>query len=256
MNKGLWVVSTKHIPYLKAQNAKGNHILIQPAHWCESRYMMADDLNKNQIQIFHRFPEGKWKPGRMIIETSPGNFQVWIHSSRYLSLDEKRYWLKRMKSDPGADPHHRWGRCPGFFNRKDKYRSQNGNYPLAKLIWVDWMNETYIPKISKPIPKENNQHRGYNNRYLYGKCTRRIHYERHNESATDFAYALALARRNFSKQQIIYRLLEERRDWTNHRGESRKIQYTDRTVTKAINIVANSNLLQSEDYSKYSGNFG
>lgn len=241
MNKGLWIVSPKHIPYLKAQNAKGNHILIQPAHRCESGYMMADDLNMNQIKTCHRFHEGKWKPGRMIIETSPGNYQVWIHSSRHLTLDEKRYWLKKMKSDPSADPHHRWGRCPGFFNRKDKYRSTKGNYPLAKLIWVDWKNKARIPKILKTKSQENNQKPVSKNRYLHGKCTRRSHYERQNESVTDFAYALALARRNFSKQQIINRIMEERIDWTNHQGESRKKQYLDRTVSKAINIIASSN---------------
>ena len=43
----------------------------------------------------------------MVVETSPGNFQVWIHSSRFMQLPEKRHWLVRMRSDPGADPKNR-----------------------------------------------------------------------------------------------------------------------------------------------------
>jgi len=54
----------------------------------------------------------------MVVETSSGNYQVWIHSDRPLSLDEKRYWLKRLHNDPGADRNNRWGRYPGFRNRK------------------------------------------------------------------------------------------------------------------------------------------
>lgn len=241
MKKGLWITSQKHIPYLKAQNAKGNHILIQPAHCYESWYMMADDLKWYQIQKYHQNIHGKWKAGRMIIETSPGNYQVWIHSSRTLSLDEKRYWLKRMNSDPGADPHHRWGRCPGFFNKKEKYHSRFGKYPLAKLIWVDWSNMTHIPELPKQKAIAKKQKCFLRIPSIYRKRIQRFHYDRMNESATDFAYALALARRNVSKQQIINRLLDERMDWTNHQGISRKLQYLDRTASKAIRIIQNCN---------------
>ena len=41
----------------------------------------------------------------MIIETSPENYQVWIRSSRNLTMKEKQYWLKKMHSDPGAHAH-------------------------------------------------------------------------------------------------------------------------------------------------------
>ena len=153
MDAGLWVIESKasNIPYLKAQNAKGRHILLQPEPVIESYYLLVDDLTWPMILSHHHYPNGGWKPGRMVVETSPGNYQVWIHSSRRLSLIEKRYWLKKLCSDPGADPNNRWGRCPGFRNRKDKYRDPTGGYPLAKLIWIDWRGKVEIPHSNNEI---------------------------------------------------------------------------------------------------------
>ncbi len=236
-SKGLWPASPDHLPYLKAQNAKGHHILIQPAHHHEPFFMLADDLNPAHLKSHHQYPEGKWKPGRMVVSTSPENYQIWIHSDRELSVDEKRFWLARMNSDPGADPRHRWGRCPGFFNRKEKHRSDQDRFPLAKLIWVDWRNTAHIPRPST-LPATQNSSDGYKHkRYMGGKSTRRSDYDRLNESATDFAYSLALARRGYSQKQIIARLLEERLDWSHHLGSSRLQNYLDRTVSKAVEIV-------------------
>ena len=199
MNAGMrWTVKpeSSHIAYLKAANAKGKHILIQPI--AQACYLMADDITAQWLHLHHRFDNGNWRPGRMVVETSPGNYQVWIHAQKSLGLDEKRYWLKKMNSDPGADPYNRWGRCPGFRNRKQKYCDISGKYPLAKLIWIDWNRQAHIPMINlatevtktsplSPLPLEG------------GVChafkIHRHHYNRGNESATDFAYALALFRR-------------------------------------------------------------
>jgi hypothetical protein len=114
----------------------------------QSRYLPADDLGWERICRQHRHANRVWKPGRMVVETSPQSYRVWIRSQRELSLPEKRYWLKRLGSDPGADPNNRWGRCPGFRNRKEKHRSAPGQYPLAKLIWIDWTGQAQIPHIT------------------------------------------------------------------------------------------------------------
>ncbi|EMS81501.1 DNA-primase RepB domain-containing protein [Desulfotignum phosphitoxidans] len=144
---GRWPVafSLKNIPYLKAENAGGRHILIKPDSAIQPYYFLADDLDSDLLTRHHQLKPKVFKPGRMVIETSPGNYQVWIHSSRPLDLAEKRYWLEKMHSDPGADPKNRWGRCPGFRNRKEKHKTPSGQYPLAKLVWVDWKRQANIP---------------------------------------------------------------------------------------------------------------
>ena len=157
----------------------------------------------------------------MIVSTSPENYQIWIHSDRELSVDEKRFWLVGMNSDPGADPRHRWGRCPGFFNRKEKHRSDPDPFPLAKLIWVDWRNTAHIPQIPAIHATHNAHHSEPAQHKISGKSIRRSDYDPLNESATDFAYSLALARRGYSQKQIIARLLEERLEWSHHLGSSR-----------------------------------
>ena len=178
----------------------------------------------------------------MVIETSPGNYQIWIRSASPLAIEEKRYWLKRLHSDPGADPNHRWGRCPGFRNRKKKHMDIQGGYPLARLVWVDWRHTAVIPSCDlpavaeapsfSPLPQGGVCH--------YRKNIARQDYSRGDESATDFAYALALARRNFSEQQIRDCIITERQNWKNPQGKKRRNDYICRTVAKAVAIVRNS----------------
>lgn len=239
MEIGRWIVESKtsNLSYLKAENANGRHILIQPDAVVASYYLLVDDIDVNLINHHHKDASGRWKPGRMVVETSTGNFQVWIHTTRPLALEEKRYWLKRLQSDPGADPNNRWGRCPGFRNRKEKYYTTSAGYPLARLIWIDWLNRAEIPmdQDSKTIQKRlSPQPLGG------GVCLKpisRFNYDRGDESATDFAYALALFRRGCSKHFVRKRLLAERNHWSNHNGERRLEKYLEKTIKKAEQIV-------------------
>ena len=116
-NAGRWDVSPTRdiIGYLKAKNAEGHHIFLKPV--TEEPFLLVDDICPEGLSAHQT--RGYWRPGRLIVETSPANFQIWIKANRALTLTEKRYWLKRFHSDPGCDPHSRWGRCPGFRNRKE-----------------------------------------------------------------------------------------------------------------------------------------
>lgn len=175
----------------------------------------------------------------MVVETSPDNYQVWIHANRSISLDEKRYWLKRLKSDPGADPHNRWGRCPGFRNRKEKYRTNSGGYPLAKLVWIDWKHRAYIPETetSSLLPKTQPlSHLPLMGGVCHNLPISRCQYERGDASATDFAYALALIRRGADDDCVRHCLLTERMDWANHGTPKRKEAYLNRSIRRARNI--------------------
>lgn len=229
---GRWIVKTNpsNIAYLKAENANGRHILIQPLPHTQPFYILADDIDSHLLNLHHRYRSGEWKPGRMIVETSPKNYQVWIHSDRYLRIEEKRYWLEKLRSDPGADPKNRWGRCPGFRNRKIKYRDSQGLYPLSRLIWIDWKNMARIPPFShQPVGG-----------VCLKKSISRQDYDRGNESVTDFSYAVALARRGCSNDDILNRLVRERSNWDNHKGECKRQNYLSRTIVRARQVVESS----------------
>jgi len=229
--KGRWLVKVKpgNIGYLKAQNKNGRHILIKPNPNAEPYYMLADDLNRELVRRHHQDRNNNFRPGRMIVQTSPGNFQVWIHSARFLTLEEKRYWLLKLKSDPSAHPNNRFGRCPGFRNRKLKHRDRNGGFPLARLIWVDWKNRADIPKLFSPSPPVGD--------VCQKNSISRTQYERGDESATDFAYSMALIRFGYSDDEIQMRLMAERSNWDNHRGEKRRRDYLYRTIDNARKCV-------------------
>ena len=234
----LWSVapSLAKIPYLKAQNARGCHIFMQPLRL--AHFLLADDLAWEVIWRQHRLPDGRWKPARLVIETSPGNFQVWIHSRRPLSLEEKKHWLQKLGSDPAAHPQNRWGRAPGFRNRKEKYRSPAGHYPLARLVWIDSTTLADIPVLAEPLPQHVlTFHPSRRGPVCRRQDCSRAHFQRPDESATDFAYALALLRRGFTDHQIRARLLEERTSWANHQGGSRISHYLDRTIQRARQIL-------------------
>jgi hypothetical protein len=241
LERGLWPAEarTENIPYLKAQNAAGRHILIQPAD--QSRFLLADDLPWKTVCRHHRRPDTSWKPARMVVQTSPGNFQVWIRSAEPLSLDEKRAVLKRLKSDPGADPNNRFGRCPGFRNRKDRYRSPAGLFPLCRLIWIDWTSAVRIPKYLLMTPHTGSQKTLSPPPQRGAVCQKllphRAQYQRESESQTDFSYALALIRRGVADPAIRSSIIEQRSCWRNHKGQARMNAYLDRTIAKARTII-------------------
>ncbi|MFQ5330443.1 MAG: hypothetical protein ACE5D4_10730, partial [Thermodesulfobacteriota bacterium] len=96
--------------------------------------------------------------------------------------------------------------------------------PLSKLIWVDWRHAARIPyKIDSP-KNQALQRRDVCPVQRSG-VIRRSYYDRGNESVTDFAYALALIRRNYTREQVIENIRRDRTDWNNHSGEKRKNAY-------------------------------
>ncbi len=240
LSAGRWVVEPvlSNLAYLKSANAKGRHILMKPVK--EEFYMLADDISYDLLNLHHKTRDGVWKKGRLVVETSPNNFQVWIRSNRPLVIDEKKFWLHKMRSDPGASPLNRWGRAPGFRNRKEKHKTKQELYPLAKLIWIDWKYKAIIPYYVREN-KVDILHKVHSSTFTKtSTIISRKNYEKGNESITDFSYALALARKGADARTIKVKLLEERKVWNNHKTEKQKKDYLERTVSKAIKIIENS----------------
>jgi len=113
----------------KRNNKAGHNIFIRPALEREPEYLLLDDLKSAQAE------QHKQRPGRMIVETSPGNYQIWVHFETALTNDQKLYLIRQAGADAGATPNRRWGRAPGFLNRKLKYNI-NGRFPWVNLIAI------------------------------------------------------------------------------------------------------------------------
>jgi hypothetical protein len=109
--------------WLRACNASGGgvadhplSIYITPSVAQSQHLLMADDLD---LQTCQRIGEGRL---HLIVETSPGNHQLWLPTSRPVSREE-RYQCqsalqKMFGGDPGSVSGDHLGRLAGFRNTK------------------------------------------------------------------------------------------------------------------------------------------
>ncbi len=119
------------IGWLKYMNAQGNDIYIRPA--AQHGLVLVDDLKKEKIQEM----EKKGLTPAAIIETSPGNYQVWLKfTTSSLSPTVRKIVARALANEfdgdkNSADSKH-YGRLAGFTNRKPQY-SNNGKQPYVLL---------------------------------------------------------------------------------------------------------------------------
>ncbi len=120
------------LPFLKHRNANGAHIYIRPTG--ESPYTLLDDLTAASLP---RLITGGYAPAA-VVETSPGSFQAWLRHTQPLSKELGTLAAKTLAEQFGADHSaadwRRFGRAPGFTNRKPQHRNPQGQYPFARLV--------------------------------------------------------------------------------------------------------------------------
>jgi RepB DNA-primase from phage plasmid len=223
--------------YLRYCNLRGENILFRPDVSQEDHFLMIDhDAGFDVVQRWHLCESGIWKPGRCIIESSPDNFQVWIKFHKKITVETKRYWLRRMQADPGAGPVMRHGRMPGFCNRKPEHQRPDGSYPMAKLIHMDLQNSARNPEnVQKKThrPPSGGEYIEPRPAHVFSRDISRRRYEGPTESETDIRYVLALIRRGCPDNEIEARILAERQDWHHHNTEKKKKDYLKHTIAKA-----------------------
>lgn len=105
------------MPWARAKNAAGYNIWIRPAAVLVANpYLMLDDLPLSRARAILQKYSGA------TVETSPGNHQVWLRCSRPMSREQRQNVLRHLASitgsDSGAISEPRWGRLPGFRQRK------------------------------------------------------------------------------------------------------------------------------------------
>ncbi len=120
------------LPYLKYRNATGAHIYFRPSG--EGSYTLLDDLPTATLPRL----TAEGYPPAAVIETSPGNFQAWLRHMQPLPRELGTLAAKTLAAQFGADGSaadwRRFGRAPGFTNRKPQHRNAQGLYPFARLI--------------------------------------------------------------------------------------------------------------------------
>ena len=103
---------------------------------------------------------------------------------------------------------------------------------------MDWRHKAAVPEIE--CKKETKISSGIKTLPPKHSEICRENYEKGNDSETDFSYALALARRGFDVDVIKSRIIDERENWENHRGEKRIEGYLDKIIIKVMEIIDSS----------------
>jgi hypothetical protein len=119
------------LPFLKRRNAQGANIYLRPTG--ESCYTLLDDLTAATLS---RLTVEGYAPAA-VIETSPGSFQAWLRHTQPFPKELGTLAAKSLAEQFGADRSaadwRRFGRAPGFTNRKPQHRNPQGFYPFAHL---------------------------------------------------------------------------------------------------------------------------
>lgn len=99
---------------------------------------MVDDVSSEAVG---RLARDGFEP-RVVVETSPANFQAWITLTDAESVPYPtmiavaRYLTKTYDGDERAVSPRQPGRLPGFTNRKPKHQ-QNGVFPFVRLTFAE-----------------------------------------------------------------------------------------------------------------------
>lgn len=212
------------LAFCRLKNAEGKDVYVRPNFDVEDHYVLFDDLTPEQANRYSR------KPGTLTISSSPGKIQVWFHSDRILSIEEKKVLIHNAKADEKATPNNRWGRCPGFANYKPKYAPK---FPLSRFInSVEGL--ATLPKVE--VVETAPVVRTYTSTIQPSKTVniRRSRYATNDESQTDFKYVLALLHFGVSEDEIVARVMTERTNWENKsKRESEQEKYIRNTIRNA-----------------------
>jgi hypothetical protein len=121
----------RSLGWLAHRNASGHHIYVRPA--APHALSLVDDLTRDDIR--RMIAEG-FEPS-VVVETSPGNFQAWVHHGERLeprlSTAVARRLAERFGGDAASADFRHFGRLAGYTNRKPKHRRDDGGYPFVRL---------------------------------------------------------------------------------------------------------------------------
>lgn len=123
----------KNIRWLQASNANFADVYVRPM---DRRIILLDNLNAGQIK---RLQDMSFAPA-VVLETSIDNYQAWIRllpseapePSPEVAKRASRLLTKAFGGDPAAVGAERFGRMPGFVNRKPKH-DRRGKGPWVTL---------------------------------------------------------------------------------------------------------------------------
>jgi hypothetical protein len=240
----------RSIAWLRHQNRDGRNIYIRPKG--EHNLSLVDDLTREAVASMARTG---FAPA-VIIETSPGNYQVWMKHSEQLTKEEgtavARALAERFGGDRGAADWRHFGRLAGFTNRKEKYRDPDtGLHPFVKIVEANGAvypeAQMLVADVRRRLEAERQRERERRSRgqgnekqvawsELKSIDAFRADPRYHGDGTRiDLAYAIYALSRGATEAQV--EAVIRSRDLSHKGGERRQQDYIQRTVKKALESI-------------------
>jgi hypothetical protein len=235
------------ISWFRRENAHGAHIFVRP-HGAHA-LSLVDDVSADAIAAMK---ESGFQPA-VVVETSPGNFQVWVNHGRVLSdhafsTQAAKELARRFGGDPSSADWRHFGRLAGFTNQKPKRRLSNGLQPFVRLHECEGLPYSaahdFLEEVKSLAEKASAERAAWTtSRSTSTEDSVRPLTEFHSDPRytgdlhrADMAWALHAASRDLPEQQISYEILHAR-DLSKKGGAARQVDYAERTAIKAVTSV-------------------
>lgn len=111
-------------------------------------------------------------PASVVVESSPGHYhKYWLLNKPFVIRDSsdlakidaiQKRWVAFIGSDPGAKDLARVLRLPGYMNKKDKYKRDDGTFPTVDYAAADFEWTYTISDLEDMLPEPEPEQRQYN----------------------------------------------------------------------------------------------
>lgn len=243
-----WDAATllRSLAWLRWENREGRNIYVRPKG--EHDLSLVDDLTGEAVAAMKR----KGFDPALIVETSPGNYQVWLRHPERLGIDlstaAARKLAEKFGGDSGAADWRHFGRLAGFTNRKQKYRNPvSGLFPFVRLIEATGTaypeGARLILEVKQELQERTEQRKRLRQRaaadpheFVWRKsidvfrCDPRYSGD---GNRIDLAYAIYAFSHEASEAEVTAAIRS--RDLSHKGNQKRQDDYVDRTIRKAIN---------------------
>jgi hypothetical protein len=233
--------------WLRRENARGAEIFVRP-HGANTLSLI-DDLSAETIA---RMARNGFQPA-VVVETSPGNFQVWLNHGRILfdrifSTEVAKELARRYGGDPSSADWRHFGRLAGFTNQKPRRRLPSGFSPFVRLRQCEGSTYAAGPEFLEEVKSLTEKARAEHAAWTTSRSTSTeesvrplTEFQRDPRYGgdlhrADMAWALHAASRGLSEQQIRDEILRGR-DLSKKGRIQRQVSYAKRTAKKALTSV-------------------
>lgn len=134
------LLDPKTIGFLRARNREGCDVYMQPYAGEQNAGYILIDLDRADARFLQRMRRNGDCPC-LVLQTSPGHWQAWIHVSRSalepcIATAIARQLAQQYGGDPASADWRHVGRLAGFTNQKPVRRSLCGYGPWVQILYT------------------------------------------------------------------------------------------------------------------------